>query len=115
MLLLPDPKAHPTHAVTIGHLGPPEPSLGSGIGHGRESSGCVPGKGKPGQEARAAPLPDERKQLLLKGGWSDKEQDLNSYNVAVYNMSILDICLKSSVLNEWEPSQDRAYKALSVT
>ena len=74
-----------------------------------------PGEGKPGRAAQAAPLPDEGKQLLLKGGWSDKERDLNSYNVAVYNMNTLDICLKSSVLNEWEPSQDRAYKALSVT
>lgn len=30
-------------------------------------------------------------------------------------MNTLDICLKSSVLNEWEPSQDGAYEALSVT
>lgn len=112
MLLLPDPKARPTRAVTLGHLGTPEPSLGSGIGRGRRGAAVSPGKGKP---ARAAPLPDEGKQLLLKGGWSDKEQDLNSYNVAVYNMNTLDICLESSVLNEWEPSQDGAYKALSGT
>lgn len=74
-----------------------------------------PGKGKPGRAAEAAPLPDGGKQLVLKGGRSDKERDLNSYNVAVYNMNTLDICLKSSVLNEWELSQDRVYKALSAT
>lgn len=81
----------------------------------REERGeCVPRKGDTRRVAQAAPHPDEGKQLLLKGGRSDKERDLNSYNVAVYNMNTFDICLKSSVLNEWTSSKDGAYKALSL-
>lgn len=61
-----------------------------------------------GDTLAAAPLPEEGKQLLSRGGWSDKEGDFNSENVAVYNANTSGICLKSSVLSEGEPSQDGA-------
>lgn len=87
--LPPDLRAHPPCChlghVTLGHVTlSPEPSL------------------------HRCPTPRWGKQLLLRRGWSDKERDLNSFNVAVYNVNTLDIWLKFSVLNGWEPSQGRA-------
>lgn len=93
----------------LSRLGPPpEPSLGSGIGRG--------GRGDRQAAAEAAPRPPSRGgRLLFPGGWSDKERDFKSYDVAVCNGNTLGMCLKSGGVSEWGPSPDGAYKGLSVT
>lgn len=93
----------------LSHLSPPppEPSLGSGIGRG--------GRGDRRAAAEAAPRPAGGGRLLFPGGWSDKERDCSSCDVAVCNGNTLGMCLKSGGVSEWGPSPDGAYKALSVT